>query len=187
MPGVFRNWLCKARASQTAQRMRAHARSGSAALEFAMVAPIFFLMTFAIIETGVLYFSQATLQYAATDAARLVRTGQVQSGAMTQAAFRTQVCNRIAPLLACDTNLTIDMKAYPTGFGGANYTTPLDANGNLNPNQSNFQPGNAGDVVLVRVLFTWPVMTPVLTPFLTNMSGNKHLLIATAAFRNEPF
>ena len=69
MPGVFWNMLSRAHASQTAQRMRAHARSGSAAIEFAMVAPIFFLLIFAIIETGVLYFSQATLQYATSDAA----------------------------------------------------------------------------------------------------------------------
>ena len=173
--------------SPTAQRMRARAQSGSAALEFAMVAPIFFLMIFAIIETGVLYFSQATLQFSASEAARLIRTGQVQGGGMTQASFRTQVCNKIAPLLACDANLTIDVKAYPTGFGAASFTAPLDNAGNLKAGQNNFLVGNAGDVVLVRVFYTWPVMTPVLTPFLSNMSGNKHLLAATSAFRNEPF
>jgi hypothetical protein len=41
--------------------------------------------------------------------------------------------------------------------------------------------------VLVRVFYAWPVFTPLLTPFLTNMASSKHLLYSAAAFRNEPF
>jgi Flp pilus assembly protein TadG len=176
----------RARNSRAAARMRAQSQSGSALLEFAFIAPVFFVLLFGIIEAGILFFSQSTLQFATNEVARLVRTGQVQAQAMTQAQFRTRVCNAIAPLVSCDARLQIDVRAF-NSFTAASFGNPLDANGNLNPALNNYQPGGASDVVLVRVYYTWPVMTPVLTPFLVNMAGGSHLLSATAAFRNEPF
>jgi hypothetical protein len=37
--------------------------------------------------------------------------------------------------------------------------------------------------VVVRLFYQWPIYVSLLQ----NMSGNKRLLIATAAFRNEPY
>lgn len=164
--------------------MRANGRAGSAAIEFAVIAPVFFLLLFAILEASIIYFAQASLQYAVNDVARLVRTGQAQ--AMSQAAFRTQVCNDISPLLACDSNLQIDMQAF-ANFSTATYAAPLDANNNLNSSLNNYQLGAACSVVLVRAFYKWTVLTPLLTPFLVNMSSNNHLIYAANAFRNEPF
>ena len=64
---------------------------------------------------------------------------------------------------------------------------PLNADNTLNPNLDNYSPGAVCSVVLLRTFYTWPVVTPLLTPFLTNMANNKHLMSATAAFRNEPY
>ena len=52
---------------------------------------------------------------------------------------------------------------------------------------NNYITGNACDVVLARAFYTWPVATPVLSWFLVNMAGDKHLVTAATAFRNEPF
>jgi Flp pilus assembly protein TadG len=172
------------RLDRVRSRMRARSHAGSAGIEFAFVAPVFFLLIFASIESSILYFSQATLQYAVNDAARFVRTGQAQ--ATTQAAFRTRICNDIAPLIPCDANLQVDMESFPN-FTSASYPPPLDANGNLNATLTNYQQGTACSVVLVRVFYKWSVMTPLLTPFLSNMTGDFHLISAAAAFRNEPY
>ena len=83
------------------QRLKADANKGSAAIEFAMVAPIFFILLMGTIEAGVIFFGQSVLQNAVNDTARLVRTGQTAcyttSGgncvAMTQAQFRTKLCS----------------------------------------------------------------------------------------------
>ncbi len=166
--------------------MRRDSRKGSAALEFGIIAPVFFILLMGIIENGVIFFAGSTLQYATDEAARLVRTGQVQAASMTQSQFRTQVCNNIAPLLACDTNLQIDMESY-AGYSGATFGSPTDANGNLNSALNNYQPGVACNVVLVRAFYKWQVLTPGLSIFLTNITGGYHLITATAAFRNEPF
>jgi len=160
-------------------------RRASAIVEFALIAPIFFLLLFSIIEIGVIFFAQSTLQRAANDVARMIRTGQVQNGALTQAQVTNRVCADIAALMACDGNLKIDVQAF-NNFGGVTFTPPLDNNGNYTAT-NNFSPGAACNVVLVRVFYGWSVFTPVLTPFLSDMSGNKHLLYAASTFRNEPF
>ena len=46
-------------------------------LEFALVAPVFFVLLMGTIEIGVMFFGDFVLQNATNDAARLVRTGQV--------------------------------------------------------------------------------------------------------------
>lgn len=175
-----------ARLRKTARRMRSDARKASAGIEFAMIAPVFFLLLMGIIENGVIYFAGSTLQYATDNAARYVRTGQAQTAALTQAQFRTRICNDIAPLLACDSNLQIDMQAY-TGYSAATFGTATDSSGNLKTTLNNYQPGVACNVVLIRVFYTWKILTPVLSPFLTNMKTGYRLVTATAAFRNEPY
>ncbi|MEI9885297.1 MAG: TadE/TadG family type IV pilus assembly protein [Rhizomicrobium sp.] len=169
-----------------AARMRAEGRKASAAIEFAMIAPVFFLLLMGIIENGVIYFAGTTLQYATDSAARYVRTGQAQAAGLTQAQFRTRICNDVAPLIACDSNLQIDMQAY-SGYSAANFGAATDSSGNLKSTLNNYQPGVACDVVLVRAFYTWKILTPVLSPFLTNMKTGYRLVVATAAFRNEPF
>ena len=166
--------------------MRGAARAGSAALEFALIAPVFFILLMGSIEVGVMFFGQVVLQNATNDAARLIRTGQVASANMTAAQFRTTICNKISPVLACDGNLQIDVQAF-SNFSTAGYVNPLTANNTLNPNLNNFAPGSVCSVVLLRTFYTWSVVTPLLTPFLTNMANNQHLMSATAAFRNEPY
>lgn len=165
--------------------MRARRRSGSALIEFALIAPLFFMLIFAVMEVGIIFFAQSTLQTAANDVARLVRTGQVQAAAMSQTAIKNRVCTDIAPLIPCDGNLRVDVEAF-SNFGGVQFSPPLDANGNLNP-LDNYNTGSACDVVLVRVYYAWTVFTPLLNPFLVNVNGNKHLVYSAASFRNEPF
>jgi Flp pilus assembly protein TadG len=173
------------RAAEPSDR-KARLRSGSAAIEFAFVAPIFFLFLMGTMETGIIYLSDFVLQNAVNDAARQIRTGQVAQNGTSQTQFRTMICNSIAPLLACDSNLQIDVQTYPN-FGSASITNPITASGGLDPTLKNWAPGTVCSVVLVRAFYTWNVATPLLSPFLVNMSNSKHLLSAAAAFRNEPY
>jgi len=167
------------------QRLHDGRRSGSAIVEFALIAPVFFLMIFALMEIGIIFFAQSTLQRATNDVARLVRTGQVQGGAMTQTQIFNRVCSDIAALMSCDNNLRVDIESF-SNFGGETFSAPLNASGNFNTNNA-YSPGSSCDVVLVRVYYSWTVFTPVLTPFLSNMAGSKHLLYGAASFRNEPY
>lgn len=163
---------------------RRRAKSGATALEFALVAPIFFVLIFAIIEAGAVYIGEAWLQYATADVGRMVRTGQVQLAAIDQTTFRNMVCARLNPYLPCDTNLRVEVQAY-SDFSAANFAPPVDANGNFTATAYN--PGAACQVVLVRNVYKWTVHTPVFAAFLVNTGTDKRLISAAAAFRNEPF
>src|SRR5690349_14777978 len=171
------------------RRLRADSEKGSTATEFAMVAPVFFLLLMGTIEAGVIFFAQSALQNALNDAARLVKTGQSSCfttdaagncQVMTQTQFRAQVCNEVGALLQhCTTDangnsdMQFDVRAYPAGFGGASNSSPLDANRNL-PNLNTFAPGSPCDVVLVRAFYKWRVFTPGLSFLLANMGGSYH-------------
>ena len=58
-------------------------RQGSAAVEFALVAPMFFGLLFAIIETAMVFFAGQVLETVTQDSARTIMTGQAQNGQVT--------------------------------------------------------------------------------------------------------
>ena len=59
-------------------------QQGATAVEFALIAPAFLAMLIAVLQTCVFVFAQQTLQNAAMQAGRLIMTGQVQNGNVTQ-------------------------------------------------------------------------------------------------------
>ena len=63
--------------------------------------------------------------------------------------------------------------------------TQIDANKNF-INNMQYSPGGPGDIVVVRLFYQWPLFVTGLGYNISNLSGNKRLLTATAAFRNEP-
>jgi len=156
-------------------------QDGSAAVEFGMVAAPFLLLVFAIMETAIVFFAGQTLETAVADSARLIMTGQAQTKGFNQAAFKNAVCAKIYGLFNCASGLTVDVKTY-TNFSSVDLTPPLDANGNFQTNQT-YNPGGPGDIVVVRLFYQWPIYVSLLQ----NMSGGKRLLVATSAFRNEPY
>ncbi|HEY0266807.1 MAG TPA: TadE/TadG family type IV pilus assembly protein [Rhizomicrobium sp.] len=174
------------RCKKLCRRFAADAEKGSAAIEFAMVAPVFFVLLMGTLEGGLMFFSQSALQNAVTEMGRQIRTGQAQSASMTQDQFRTGVCNMVTPLIACDGNLAIDVQAYGS-YSNIAETSPVKTDGTFDPTKIHYITGNACDVVLVRAFHTEPIYTPILTWFLVNSPGDKHLNTAAAAFRNEPF
>jgi Flp pilus assembly protein TadG len=167
-------------------RRFAKGEDGVAAVEFGMVAAPFLALMFAIMETSLVFFASQTLETAVADSARLIMTGQAQSGGFTQQQFKDAVCAKILGLFDCATGLQIDVKTAAS-FSAASTSKPIDANGNLQTSSFGYQPGNACDVVVVRLMYQWPVYMSLLGFNLADLAGNKRLLMATAAFRNEPF
>jgi len=169
----------------TLQRF-ARGEDGAAAIEFGMVAAPFLALMFAIMETALVFFASQTLETAVADSARLIMTGQAQSQSFDAAAFKNAVCSKISGLFDCTGGLYVDVKTY-SSFGSVDNSAPLDANGNLKTSTFGYSPGGPGDIVVVRLMYQWPTYASLLGFNLGNMAGNKRLLMATAAFRNEPY
>ncbi len=93
-------------------------RRGSAAVEFALVAPLFFCMLFAILETAIVFFAGQLLENATLESARLILTRQAQNTAMTEADFKQNLCDRIKVMFNCQGNLgnlTVDITSFAPG------------------------------------------------------------------------
>jgi Flp pilus assembly protein TadG len=162
------------------------ARSGSTAVEFAMLALPFLGLIFGIIELGMIYLVDTTLENATVDAARQIRTCQLQqtSGA-NAASFQTLVCNELTWLGSnCAANLQVDVRTFST-FSSTNIANPV-ANGQFQTSSLMFQMGSAGDIVLVRTYYPWTLITPFLDGTVQDLSNGTKLISAATTFRNEP-
>jgi Flp pilus assembly protein TadG len=159
-------------------------RRGSAAVEFALVAPVFFALLFAIIETSIVFFANQVLETMTQNSARMIMTGQAQGAGFTQSQFKTYVCGQIPALFTCG-NVYVDVRSYPA-FTSVTVNSPVDGAGNF-INNMQYNPGGASDIVVVRLFYQWPLFVTGLGYNIANLSGSKRLLTATAAFRNEPF
>jgi Flp pilus assembly protein TadG len=158
---------------------------GSAAIEFAVVAAPFLALLFAIMETALIFLAGQTLETAVQNSSRLILTGQAQNQGYNMQSFQQAVCQNLASIFNCN-NILIDVQTAQN-FSTTNTSLPIQ-NGQLQ-NNFTYAPGNPGDIVVVRLMYQWPVYVSLLglADSLSNMSGNMNLMMATAAFRNEPF
>jgi Flp pilus assembly protein TadG len=171
MPRIFRRFMRK--------------DDGAAAIEFAMVAAPFIALVFAILETALVFFAGQVLETAAADSARLILTGQAQQSGLNETKFKEEVCNRVLGLFDCTGGIKVDVRTY-NSFAAASVSKPIDANGNVTFTPS-YQPGSPGDIVVVRLLYEWPVYVSLMGLNLSDLSSGKRLIMATSAFRNEPY
>jgi len=160
-------------------------QDGVAAVEFGLVAAPFLALVFAIMETALVFFAGQALETAAADSARLVMTGQAQMQGFDETKFKEAVCAKISGLFNCSAGIKVDVRKYAS-FAGINIAKPIDAVGNFSGSFT-FDPGQPGDIVMVRLMYQWPVYVSLLGLNLSDMAGGKRLLMSTVAFRNEPY
>lgn len=156
-------------------------RSGVTAIEAALVMPPFLLLSFGIIEVSLLYLAASTLEGQVGIAARQIRTGNVQNAADPIAEFEQMICGG-QTFISCG-KLIIDVRNFAS-FSDVNYPSYFNADGD--PENNLFDPGGAGDTVLVRVAYQWNILTPFLAPYLAD-GGDTKLLHSAAVFRTEPY
>src|SRR5262249_37527344 len=162
-------------------------------IEFAIVAPVFFMMLWAIFETGLVFFAKQTLTHALQVTSRQIRTGAAHASELTPTQFRTMVCEQVNFLFSCDADkLYLDIQAY-TDFPQEGLDPPTDEDGKFDAsNADHFDIGESGNIsggssiVLVRAFYEWRLVTPYMSQFYADeQDGNTILLSASAAFKNE--
>jgi len=162
-------------------------RRGAAAAEFALISIPFVALLGAIMQTALVFFAGRVLDQAVSQAARQLLTGQAQKAGTTQSAFNSWIRGKTYSLFNC-ANFMVNVQNYAS-FAAADTSTPtltFNASGQVT-NNWNYSPGAAGDVVVVQVMYQWPIQLSLLGFNLSNLSNGNRLLISTAAFKNEPF
>jgi Flp pilus assembly protein TadG len=159
---------------------------GATAIEFAMVAPLFFFLMFVIAETALIFVAEQVMDNAVSDAARLVRTGQVQKAAMSKADFKNEVCARMAVFVSCQSSaFYLDVKSY-NSFAEMQMAKPLNADETFQ-DEGAYMFGGAMQIVVVRAYYQWPTNKIFGSLSLANLANGKRMIGSFAAFRNEPF
>jgi len=159
---------------------------GVTAVEFSMIAVPFVFMTVGIIEMALVFTSQALLQESTFTASRLIRTGQLQQSpsAGQEDMFRDAVCDFSALLIPCD-DIQFQVVEVPS-FDEADDNPPqFDDEGNLL--DTPFDPGEASSVVVIRVVYNYPIRTPLMEPLLANHDNGVRTMLSTIVLQTEPY
>jgi len=163
-------------------------RHGSAAVEFAFIAPMFFGLLFAIFEIGLTFLAGTVLENGLQQSARLMYTHQASDNNMTQQQFVADLCGRVSILMDC-TKLRVNVSVTPAG-SPITILNPL-SNGTFvdNFNYQNPNP-NTDETVVVSAYYPWPLFMTQLGYSMANINpgtaDGKYLLASMTAFRVEP-
>jgi len=165
---------------------------GAGAVDFALVLLPFLAVLMVIIESAVVLFAGQVLQTSASNAARLILTGQAQTGNYTATQFKNAICANLTVMFNCANNLYVDVRTFAS-FSAVSVPSPTNTNGTLNTTSFGYAPGTSGDIVVVRLIYQWPVIAAKIglcaatACGLVNSANNTSTLVATVAFRNEPY
>ncbi len=168
-------------------------RRGTAAIEFAIVAPVFLALMFSIFEVGWFYFSNSVIDAAVANASRLVRTGQIQKGYADDderfEAMYDEVCRVLDKFGDCEDRLTVEVSNYST-FSELAADNSAATCADSPPDQIEampFSPGGEYEIVRVRICFIYTTLNPAIGMNLSEGGSNKRHLVSTMIFRNEPY
>ncbi|TAL93843.1 MAG: pilus assembly protein [Paraburkholderia sp.] len=150
---------------------------GATAVEFALVAPILFFLMFVAIDLGLLLWVNLTMQYAVREGARYAVTGQANldpaaSGQQRYLAIIQEIKNSSMGLYnIVDPSYTVTINGAQQSYG-----TPTGYNSGMF--------GNAGDIIVLQLNCSWPLLTPLVRPF---FPGGNYAFTVAATMRNEGF
>lgn len=186
----------------TRLRHLARDRDGSAALEFAYTFPIIVMVVVGLLELMMIMFVSALMEGGLRDASRFAITGAMPAGMSREQAIVNIVNDRTLGLLDLTTDdvslrvyeaftqvgmpepLTVDVNGNGSFDPGDSYTD-VNGNGQWDADMAAAGAGGSGDVVVYNLAVDWPLLTPMLAPFI----GQNGLirLGGSIAVRNEPY
>jgi len=165
------------------QRLRHFPRqeSGTTAIEFAFIALPFFALVSLVFETATMLFTDISLQNGVNQAARLIRTGQVQTQGISEGRFREILCGNVAFYLDCS-----KMRVYVTKSRTPTFTNRTNLMTATATTPQRWEVGAASEWTLVQVSYDWKLFIPKIS-MLGNVDESTRRIVAGALFRNEPF
>lgn len=190
-------------------------RSGTAALEFAIVGPAVIALLLAILYTVFIYLAQQMLETAAQGAGRLLLIGSAQTTTlsnghvgMTASDFKNAICNGasgtdannqavtipvlLPPMLSCS-RLTVNVTTATT-YNVASTAAPTftyNSSGVLTSTGTGYsnQSGGSGKnrVLVLQLIYLWPTGKGPLGLNLIDQPNSNHMLVATSVFTTEDY
>jgi Flp pilus assembly protein TadG len=135
-------------------------------LEFALVAPLFLFLVFAVIDFGRMFFVQMNLQNAVLEAGRFASTGNH----LTDPNNPGQTLSRAASIIA-----TAQQAALGASITNIQISSVNGGSGSA---------GGPGDIVTVSLTTSLQLLTPMVARYFLN---GDYTFTSSATFKNEPF
>jgi Flp pilus assembly protein TadG len=136
---------------------------GNTLVEAAILTPLLLLLTFAVVEFGLIFFVYLALENGVSQATRYGVTGNVVASLSHEDSIKTAM-RQATP------TLTINDDAFTFSYMPRGATSWLSGAGGPN------------DIEKVTVNYTWNIITPLLWPFFT--AGQIHFTV-DSAMKNE--
>lgn len=174
---------------------------GVTAIEFAVIAPVTLLLTFGIIEFGLIMMVFNVMEGATSISSRLGKTGFTAEGLTRQQTILNSITNRAGTLIQSNL-LTVSSKFYrqfdqindPEPYIDANSNgsynsgesyTDINGNGQWDADMGSSGYGSAGDVVVYTVSYPWTITTPIMREILGH--NGVYTITTHAVVKNEPY
>jgi Flp pilus assembly protein TadG len=158
----------------TKRRMGRRSRkgqSGSTVVEFAIIAPLLLFVICMIIDLGLMFWVNLTMQYAVHEGARYAVTGQdnLDPDSANQQRYLAVIQDIEDSSMGLYTLVNPAISVTVNGVPVANGTNMF---------------GGPGDLVVLQLNCTWSLLTPLIAPF---FKGGAYSFSVAATMRNEGF
>lgn len=164
-------------------------KKGTAAIEFAVIIPVFLALMASTFEVGWFYFANAVLNASVTESSRFVRTGQAQLSSVDKNGFFDIVCDVVDTFGDCASNLTVDVATF-ANFSALASDTSAATCADAPPDDINaipYNPGAENEIVRVRVCLIYETLNPVIGLSFAEPGTSSRRIVSSLIFRNEPF
>ena len=157
-------------------------------------------MVMGIVEMSLIMFVTTVMESATNITSRIGKTGYDPANLTRQQEIINTVDARTAAILD-PSKITVSTEVYsdfnnigqpepcisPTtppcpGTAGVNFVD-INGNGQWDSDMGTAGLGNAGDVVVYKISYPWPVTTPLISAII----GSTYTITARSVVRNEPF
>ncbi|WP_208995333.1 TadE/TadG family type IV pilus assembly protein [Roseibium hamelinense] len=161
-------------------------RDGVTAIEFALIAPVFFVLVLGTMEIGISFLVHRMADNAVLEASRKIKTGQALRDGFNETQFKAEICSSM-PDFMCDVDrIVLEVSEFEFFSELDSIDDMLDDDGEIREDY-NFQVGSAGSIILVRTIYRWPMVTSILGLSAADGGNYERYLYSTQVFRNEPF
>jgi hypothetical protein len=165
-----------------ARARRRRKTGGAAALEFALVAPLLFLLLFGIIDLALMFWVELSMQHAVREGARYAVTGQSELDPHAAAQQRYLAVIEKIKLSSMGLYERLDPQITVTNYGNDGSTARTEDYDPAAPAPGVF--GGPGDIIVLQLRHcSWNGLT-VLAPLFEN---GRYTFDVAATMRNEAF
>lgn len=160
-------------------------KDGATAIEFAFLFMPYLLLSLGIIEMSMMFASESLLEGATTQAARTVKTGQLQQSGVgdVEGEFRKTLCAAAPVLIKCE-EIVIEARVMDSFSDFDDMLPTFDEDGNMV--SSGFDPGASSGRVLIRASYNYQAFTPLVGEMLWG-TDRRRLFISTIVMQIEPY